>query len=78
MRADTLRRLAARIAAIVAEMNYAQRRMLVLRSAQDRYLPRPDEPPASYADFLARTSGPLLHEPSAGRRARNAAQQARR
>lgn len=78
MRADTLRRLAGKIAAIVAEMNYAQRRMLALRATQDRYLLHPDEPPASYGEFLARTAGPLLHEPSAARRARDAAQQARR
>jgi len=78
MRANTLRRLAGKIAAIVAEMNYAQRRMLELRTTQDRYLLQPDEPPASYAEFLARTAGPLLHEPSARRRARDAAQRASR
>lgn len=68
MRADTLRRLAGKVAAIVAEMNDAQRRMLVLRDTQDRYLLEPDEPPASYGEFLARTAGPLLHEPPASRR----------
>jgi len=78
MRANTLRRLAGKIAAIVAEMNYAQRRMLELRTTQDRYLLQPDEPPASYAEFLARTAGPLLHEPSARRRARDGAQRASR
>jgi len=76
MRANTLRRLAGKFAAIVAEMNYAQQRMLVLRATQDRYLLQPDEAPASYAEFLARTAGPLLHEPSARRRARDAAHQA--
>ena len=68
MKAEQLRHLAGKIAAVVAGMNEAQRRMGVLRAAQDRYLTRPDEPPATYAEFLARTSGPLLHEPPASRR----------
>jgi hypothetical protein len=42
----------------------------VLRTAQDRYLLEPDESPDSYAEFLARTSGVLLHEPSARFRGR--------
>jgi hypothetical protein len=49
-------------------MNYAQRRLQVLRGAPDRYLIHPDEPPATYDEFLARTSGLLLHEPPASRR----------
>lgn len=65
MSADQLRRLAARIAAAVTEMNEAQRRMFVLRAATDRYLSRPNAAPDSYAEFLFRTSGPLLHEPPA-------------
>jgi hypothetical protein len=65
MSTDQLRRLAARIAAAVAEMNEAQRRMFVLRTALDRYMIRPNEAPDSYAEFLVRTSGPLLHEPTA-------------
>jgi hypothetical protein len=63
-----LRRLASSIAAAIAEANEAQRRMTVLRTAQDRYLLKPDEPPDSYAEFLVRTSGVLLHEPSARNR----------
>jgi hypothetical protein len=31
----------------------------------DRYLPHPDTPPDTYSEFLARTRGLLLHEPSA-------------
>ena len=57
-----------RIAAVVGEMNEAQRRMAVLRVAQDRHLITANEPPATYAEFLARTSGPLLHEPAASSR----------
>jgi hypothetical protein len=65
-----LRSLPGRFAAVVAGMNEAQYRVSVLRSAPDRYLLRPDEPPDTYAEFLARTSGPLLREPLArgGRR----------
>jgi hypothetical protein len=68
MNADQLRRLASRVTAVVAEMNEAQRRMTVLRTAPDRYAMRPDEPPDSYAEFLFRTSGALLHEPAAADR----------
>lgn len=68
MNTELLRRLASRIAATVAEMNEAQRRMAALRFAQDRYLARPDKAPDCYDEFLARTSGPLLHEPSASER----------
>jgi hypothetical protein len=70
VKGNQLRNLAGRIAATVAEMNYAQRRLAELRIAPDRYLMEPDEGPASYDEFLARSSGPLLHEPSASRRSR--------
>jgi hypothetical protein len=70
MRTHQLRMLAGKIAAVVGEMNDAQRRMTVLRTAPDRYLTNPGEAPATYAEFLARTSGPLLREPSARHRAR--------
>jgi hypothetical protein len=69
MKASQLRSLASQIAAAVAEMNEAQRRMTMLRLAPDRYLIHPDEAPATYDEFLARTSGPLAHEPRASRRA---------
>jgi hypothetical protein len=57
--------LAHRFASVIAEMNRAQRRMTVLRTAHDAYMIEPDKPPATYAEFLARTSGVLLHEPAA-------------
>jgi hypothetical protein len=63
-----LRNLAGKIAAVVEEMNYAQRRMTALRFSLDLYVMEPDAGPATYDEFLARTSGPLLHEPSAARR----------
>jgi hypothetical protein len=68
VRGYQLRDLAGKIAATVAEMNYAQRRMMVLRGSPDRYLIRSNEAAATYGEFLARTSGPLLHEPPASRR----------
>jgi hypothetical protein len=64
-----LGRLGQRIAAIIAECNYAQRRMTILRMAPDTYLDGRGRAPADYAEFLFRTSGALLHEPGAGRRA---------
>jgi len=68
MKAHRLRRLAGRIAAAVAEMHEAQRRMMMLRASLDRYTFQPDEPPDTYDEFLGRTSGLLLHEPPADRR----------
>ena len=68
MKPAWLRHLASKIAATVADMNYAARRLAVLRSAPDRYLVCPNDPPATYDEFLARTSGQLLHEPPASRR----------
>jgi hypothetical protein len=68
MKAAQLRRLVSKVAAVVGEMNEAQRRMIILRTAPDRYLLNPNEAPATYHEFLARTSGPLLHEPPASRR----------
>jgi hypothetical protein len=67
---STLARFGRRVADIVAECNYAQRRMLALRTSPDAYLTNRDQPPASYAEFLFRTSGLLQHEPPAARRTR--------
>jgi hypothetical protein len=61
-------RLGRRVAGIVAECNYAQRRMLALRTSPDAYLPDGDKAPENYAQFLFRTSSALLHEPAAARR----------
>ncbi len=72
MNAYRVRRLASRVAAMVAEMNEAQRRVAVPHVVPDSYLTRPGAPPDSYAEFLARTSGPLIREPSASERSRSA------
>jgi len=63
-----LARFARRVAGIVAECNYAQRRMLALRTAPDTFLADPDKAPDNYAEFLFRTSTALLHEPTASGR----------
>jgi hypothetical protein len=64
------RQLARRIMAVVRECNDAQRRLAAIRTAPDRYTAHPDAAPDTYAEFLFRTSGLLLHEPSARPRAR--------
>ena len=66
----TVRRVAGKLADVVREMNDAQRLMLVLRTATDRYVENPGAGPDTYDEFLARTSGALLHEPPARKRIR--------
>jgi len=63
-------RAAGRLADAIREMNEAQRRMMVLRTATDRFVENPHAAPDTYAEFLARTSGMLLHEPPARKRIR--------
>jgi hypothetical protein len=66
----TVRRVAGKVADVVRQMHEGQRRMVVLRTATDRYVENPGAAPDTYAEFLHRTSGVLLHEPSADKRAR--------
>jgi hypothetical protein len=68
----TVRRAAGKLADTFREMNEAQQLMLVLHNAADRYVENPDAAPDTYDEFLARTSGMLLHEPSARKRIRRA------
>jgi hypothetical protein len=63
-------RIAGRVAAVAAECHEAQRRLYVLNASADRHLLHPDRPPETYQEFLFRTSGPLLREPAAEKRAR--------
>lgn len=63
-----MRRVAGKVAETVREMNEAQRLMLVMRTATDRYIDNPDAAPDTYEEFLLRTSGALRHEPSARKR----------
>jgi hypothetical protein len=64
-----LARFGRRVADVIAECNYAQRRMTMLMISTDAYLTDRDRAPGDYAEFLLRTSGALLREPAAGRRA---------
>lgn len=62
-----LRRVARKIASVVAECNWAQRRLAELRMDPERYV-LTGRPPETFAEFLMRTSGPLRHEPPASQR----------
>jgi hypothetical protein len=62
-------RLGKRIANIVAECNYAQRRSFAIMTNPDSYLTDRDHAPDTYAEFLFRTSGGLLHEAASSQRA---------
>jgi hypothetical protein len=68
----TVRRVAGKLAGAVREMNEAQRLMLALRTATDQYIENPGTAPDTYGEFLVRTSGALLHEPSARKRVQKA------
>ena len=69
--APVIHRIARRVGSVVAECNYAQRRLTQLRLSPDSYALDRDRAPSTYSEFLFRTSGPLQHEPSArGRVAR--------
>jgi predicted SnoaL-like aldol condensation-catalyzing enzyme len=70
----TVRRVAGRVAETIREMNDAQRRMLVNRTATDRYIQHPNAAPDTFGEFMARTSGTLLHEPPARQRMKKAPQ----
>ena len=69
----TVRRVVGKLADAIHEMNEAQRLMLALRTAPDRYIERPGAAPDTYQEFLVRTSGALLKEPPARKRIRKAA-----
>ena len=64
-----LARFGRRAAGVIAECNYAQRRLTMLMISTDAYLTDRDKAPGDYAEFLFRTSGALLRAPAAGRRA---------
>ena len=63
-----LARFGRRVADVIAECNYAQRRLTTLMTNPDTYLTDRDKAPDDYAEFLYRTSGALLHEPASGHR----------
>jgi KaiC/GvpD/RAD55 family RecA-like ATPase len=63
-----LPRLARKVHDFFAELNYAQRRVIIQRMSTDLYLKQPDRAPDTYAEFLLRTRAPLMHEPPAAAR----------
>jgi len=65
-----LARTVRRVAGVFADIQYAQHKLDAIRMNPDSYSPGGDKAPELYADFLFRTSGALLHEPTADRRAR--------
>jgi hypothetical protein len=67
-RTNALVRFGRRVADLVAECNYAQRRSFTLLTAPDAYLADRDKAPDDYAEFLFRTSSGLRHEPAAAGR----------
>ena len=64
-----LARFGRRIAHIVAECDYAQRRWFAIMTSPDSYLTERDHAPDTYAEFLFRTSGGLMDEPACAQRA---------
>jgi hypothetical protein len=64
------RRIVHRVSRTVADVNYVQRRVTVLAGAADKWVPDRHKAPDTYSEFLFRTSGPLLHEPTARQRTR--------
>jgi len=61
----SLARFGRRVADVLAECNYAQRRATMLMMNPDAYLIDRDKAPDDYAEFLFRTSGAMLREPTA-------------
>jgi hypothetical protein len=63
-----LRRIVRWVAAVIDEGQYAQRRMIQLRTNPNAHVLHPGRAPDTYREFLFRTSGPLAHGPSATQR----------
>jgi hypothetical protein len=66
--AGWLRNAARAVAAIIAECNWAHARLTQLWLSPERHVNDPEQAPATYAEFLFRTSGVLTHEPPARKR----------
>jgi hypothetical protein len=60
------------VADAVEECNYAQRRLYELRMDPGRHVLESDMAPATYGEFLFRSSGRPWQEPAAGERAAGA------
>lgn len=48
----------------ISEVHRWQRRIAVLSMAPDRFIPNANRAPDTFGEFLTRTSGPMLREPS--------------
>jgi hypothetical protein len=64
-----LARFGRRVADVLAECNYAQRRVFAIVTSPEGYLTERDKAPDTYAEFLFRTSGGLMDEPACAQRA---------
>jgi hypothetical protein len=62
---EHMRRSMAAIANVVHEVHSAQRMATIQRLSPDFYVLRPTLSVETLDEFLARTAGPLAHEPSA-------------
>ena len=56
----TLRTLARRVGAVIADYNDAQHRLTLLQAIPTTTCHAPNRAPDTYQDFLFRTSGPLV------------------
>jgi hypothetical protein len=63
---------ARRVADVAEECNYAQQRLYQLRVDPERYALDSDRVPATYGEFLFRSSSPHWREPAAAERAAGA------
>lgn len=54
-----------KIASVIQECQFAQRRLDALRTGPDLYSEQPNVAPDNYAEFMFRTSGVAMREPSA-------------
>jgi hypothetical protein len=62
-------RIFRKVAAVVDDMNYATRLMSVRGVSYEQYLSQPNAAPETYEEFLLRSRGPRLREPTARARA---------
>jgi hypothetical protein len=65
-----IRQFARKVSGVLADWDYAQRRVAELQLAPEHYVFKERATPQDYAEFLYRTSGVLHHEPSACARAK--------
>lgn len=68
----TLHRMWQEVVSFARDWHHAQRLLVELPLAPERFVFTPSNAPATYADFLFLTAGPRPHELSASARARGA------